>query len=161
MKTLLTTILGTFLLAAYTAHPEERYQSESLGISIEPPAHGDTENPSYTVAQFFLPHLNGFSANVNIQKQHYPDSLESYEELSKGQFEEMGMKILTSTRSDTELFFAAHVVLQGNDLHFYARAIKKGDAIFLATGTTLHTDWESQKEAITASVKSFRVGPEK
>ena len=164
MKTLFLSILSTFLASTLmaTQEPENNdlYRSGSLGISIVPPISETETEGNYTVAHFFLPAKNGFSGNVNVQKQYYPGTIDSYNELSVKQFKELGITILKNSNRKDELMYESKGIVTGYDLHFYTRAIKKGDHVFLVTATGLAKDWESQKKKLMESVNSFKLAKE-
>lgn len=51
------------------------------------------KNGSGRVAIFFLPPSDGFSPNLNIMKQPYPEGIAGYDALSMSQFTEAGWNV--------------------------------------------------------------------
>ncbi len=143
--------------AALAAGPVNNYVAGDLGISIEVPVSTDAQGDSYQVAAFLLPPSDGFSANVNVQKQRFGDSLEAYDKLSTAQFREFKFAVVKTARKGNQVTWEYMGDLQGRKLHWYARAIKSGDYVYLATGTVLESRWDKQKAAIIRSVESFTV----
>jgi hypothetical protein len=147
------------LAAASGASAADRYRSEAWRFTLTPPAC----DPAAAGAQplqlaiFFLPATDGFSANVNVQAQPYADSLAKYDELSRGQFTTMKMKVLKSDKvGDNELLYEYTGAMQGNQVHWYSRAIKQGDHVLLITATALESKWAEQKQVLVDSVDSYK-----
>lgn len=107
--------------------------------------------------QMSLPANNGFSANVNVQVQAYPGTIQEYKELSEGQFKQMQLTMLSLKEDKNSISLEYKGTLQGFNLHWYAKAFKKGDHVYLVTATSSQSDWEHNKEKLMANVNSFRL----
>lgn len=146
------------LLLSAVALAESRYVNETLGFSFVPPKvdfAGAAGN--FMGAQAGMPPVDGFSANVNVLLQNYGQSLQDYVNLSKGQFVDMGWKATRAEVVGGAAFFEYTGNYQGTELHWYSRAFKKGDWIYLVTGTVLASRWDLDKGPIKASVDSFKL----
>ena len=117
----------------------------------------DTSSASqnFQPLQMFLPAVNGFAANVNVQLQFYSDSLQAYQALSESQFKQFGMTLVRSELKQDILWFEYRGVMYGNDLYFYSKALKRGDLVYLATATDLQSEWPQSGEQLRAVVDSM------
>lgn len=107
--------------------------------------------------QMLLPAKNGFSANVNVQVQAYSGTMQEYKDLSEGQFKLRGLTVLYINEQGNSLTFEYRGKMQSLSLHWYAKAFKKGDHIYLATATSTEDDWELNKEQLMSNVNSFKL----
>jgi hypothetical protein len=147
--------LATIFIAAglMASDQKDLYVSTSHGFSIAPPVSADAAN--LQIAMFFLPASNNFSANVNVQKQKFSDSIEAYDKLSASQFEQLGLGILNRTLKGNEVRYEYQGKMQGRPVHWYARGTKVGGYVYLVTATGLEEQWQSQKKVLMESVDSF------
>lgn len=143
--------------AAFAAGQRNTFVSQDLGISIQVPASKKSEAPTHQVAIFFLPPADGFSANVNIQKQKYSDSIEAYDRLSSSQFKHLKWTVLDRKLKPVEAVYEYKGEFEGRTLHWYARAIKHGEYVYLVTATCLDSKWQEEKTELLKSVDSFRI----
>lgn len=117
-----------------------------------------TKSASYTTLMMFLPASGGFAPNVNVQVQSYPDSLDAYWKLSRGQFDSLGMTVhTTKSLSKKRRSFEYSGKSQGRELHWYAIAEKKGGSIYLVTATATPDQWPQHKARLIQTVNSFKV----
>ena len=88
MKHLLTILLAvTFSLQAYAGSSSATFNQAGFSINV---IDSEASNAGSQALMMMMPALNGFSANVNVQIQPYPGSLEDYKKLSEAQFVQMG-----------------------------------------------------------------------
>lgn len=73
----------------------------------------------------------------------------------------MKWTVLKRTVSKDAIVYEYKGGFQGRELHWYAKAIKKGDAVFLATAVALDSSWEKQKAELIKSVDSLKLTAEK
>jgi hypothetical protein len=158
MKTACLALLVT-LFVSETVVMEEKsvFVSNELGFSIEPPIAGESDVTTQMVAYFYLPPIDGFAGNVNIQKQVYKDTIEAYDKLSFSQFENMKFSMIKRTLTRNEVRYEYTGKMRGRTLHWYARAVKREEHVLLVTATALEGNWESQKTELMKSVDSFMV----
>lgn len=147
-------VLATGTLAA---EPSNAFVSRDLGISVEAPVVKDTKAPNYQIAMFFLPVSDNFAANVNIQKQQFTEPVEAYDTLTMNQFKQFNMTVLNHTRKGNDLRYEYKGEIEGRMLHWYAKAIKSGQHVYLVTATGLDSQWAQQKALLIKSVDSFAV----
>ena len=160
MRTVAISILFAVLASgAFAAEPRNVFVSNDLGISMEAPIVKDAKNPNYQIAIFFLPASENFSANVNIQKQQFAESLEAYDRLTMGQFKQHNVTVLNHALKGNDLRYEYKGDMQGRTLHWYARAVKTGQHVYLVTATGLDSQWEQQKPSLIRSVDSFMAKP--
>ena len=153
--TAISVILVVLTSGAIAAEPKNSFVSSDLGISIEVPIVKDTKNPNHQIAMFFLPASDNFAANVNIQKQQFAESIEVYDKLTMNQFKQFNMTVLNRMLKGNELRYEYKGDMQGRTLHWYARAIKTGQHVYLVTATSLDSQWGQQKSLLIKSVDSF------
>ncbi|WP_440875274.1 hypothetical protein [Thalassotalea sp. PLHSN55] len=154
MKTLQGLLLSSIL--AFTSAQAGTLDFSNAGFtidSLDAPATAAGGQP----LQMLLPAQNGFSANVNVQIQPYPGTMAEYMALSFGQFEQMGITKIASREEGDTSFFEYKGALQGQNLHWYAKAVKSGDFVYLVTATDIEQNWESNKQQLMSVVDSFKL----
>jgi hypothetical protein len=124
-------------------------------FEFKPPAFGAGNEGQ--VFYYFLPSHDEFSANVNLQIQSFAGSLDEYDRITRGQFDQSGITLIDGHTSGNELVYEYAGDMNGRALHWYARAIKSGGSIYLVTATALNSRWNLEKKALIASVQSFRL----
>jgi hypothetical protein len=138
------------------------YTNGVYGYSLVPPtfAKADPESSSQT-AMFFAPARNGFACNLGVMVQTVKMTLDEYIKLSRGQFEQGGLKVSAETKLKVSgrdaVFWEYEGSAQGRKLKFMAQAVVDGDRIFLITGTAPRDDYEAASKEFKASVDSFRI----
>ena len=127
-------------------------------FNINPPK-ADAKLPQNgpQVAIFFLPPMDNFQANVNVQKQAFKGSIEEYKNISMGQFTKMKFTPISQKLSEGVFTVEYTGNTQNRDFHWYAKAVKKGDHIYLITGTAPARTWQYQGDKIKSSVDSFKL----
>jgi hypothetical protein len=140
--------------------------SQSGAAAIELPLYGfqtdaldaapSTSNPT-TVIQTFLPATEGFAPNIIVQIQPYPGTMKDYAELSKKQFEQMKWKVIADQQpNDNEWNVEYTGSVEGNDLHFYARAVSTNGKIYLITATAKESQWTTVGDTLRKHLESFQ-----
>lgn len=147
MKTIALLIL--IATTSFAAPPK------ALEYDFKPPVFAADQHG--TVFHYYLPPQQNFAANVNLMAQPYEDTLEAYDELSRGQFTELGLELIAGTLEDGVLTYEYKGKMQGLNLRWYSRAIKQGDSVLLITATALASRWEADSPALLESVNSFRL----
>jgi len=121
--------------------------------TLESPA-GPTPHMPLTMS---LPAVDKFAANVNVQIQPYEGTIEEYEALTLKQFKDFGLKVIERKKvGKLVIVFHYSGELQGRLLHWYARAEKSGDHVYLVTATTGEGQWAEQAAKLKACVDSFQ-----
>jgi hypothetical protein len=154
MKMILTMIVIAAFSCALSA--EDKFVSETLGFEISAPEVQQFSGV-YQHSMFYLPAIDGFGANVNIQVQDFDGTLQEYEKISRDQFKELGLHVIASRISEGILTVEYGGKMSNYELHWYARATKKGAKIYLATATALETRWQAQGPILIKSVDSFKL----
>ncbi len=129
------------------------------GFSIAAPQ-GDPTNEMQQVVMMMLPVVEGFASNVNVQVQAYPDTMDAYLKLSRDQFAQAGIKVLTEKKLSAESAILEYAgPLQGRELHWYARVMrsKQKGKIVLATATAPAGQWAKVGPKLKASVDSLKI----
>ncbi|WP_077340845.1 hypothetical protein [Pseudocolwellia agarivorans] len=148
--TVLVTALFLFNVNASTlVFPESGFSIESL--DAKPSAIGSQP------LQMLLPAQNGFSANVNVQVQPYKGTITEYKQLSEAQFKQIGITLISKKEMGNTLIIEYSGTMQGQELHWYAKAVKKGDHVYLITATDNKNNWEQHKEQLINNVNSFKL----
>jgi hypothetical protein len=158
MKTTLSVILFLAMpaLSLPAADSTNRLHFPVTGFSIAPleAVPGET---SRQVLMMFLP-LNGtLAGNVNVQVQPYNGTIEEYMELTQKQFKDAGVKVIEQKKAGKSVVaFEYSGRLQGQSLHWYARAEKSAGHVYLATATAVEQQWAKQAAQLKACVDSLR-----
>jgi hypothetical protein len=133
---------------------------------VDFPLHGFTIEPleelsakTYTLMFMYLPVEDGFSTNVNVRIEHYPDGLEKYIELSRTQSKLHKFEIVSETVEKDFYLVESKGTVLGNELHFYSKAIPKKDKIYLVTGTAKDSQWKKKEPKLKKAVDSFKLTP--
>ena len=109
------------------------------------------------VAIFFLPPMDNFQANVNVQKQAFKGTMEQYKSISLGQFEKMKFTLVKESLLNGVLTVEYTGNMQNRDFHWYVKATKKGDSVYLVTGVAPQRTWQYQGDTLRSSVDSFKL----
>lgn len=131
---------------------------EKSGFTIDA-LEGEVGNEPYQVIVMFLPPTaDYFTPNVNVQIQPYPGTIADYIALTKQQIEDAGWELLnqpTPKKNVVILEFAG--APQGFGLHWYAKAVKDGDRVYLVTATASEDFWADVAEQLKSTVESFKL----
>lgn len=104
-----------------------------------------------------LPVADNFTPNVNVLIQPYKGTLDEYTTLTLKQFKEHNIKLIEQKRvSDSVLALEYTGQLSGREVHWYGRAEKAGERIYLTTATTTEKLWPDQSGKLKECVDSFR-----
>lgn len=147
-------IIFTALLSLSVISQAEVMNFKEAGFSIKP-LDGKPGSAGSQTLMMRLPAVNGFSGNVNVQIQPYPGTMEDYLKLSEAQFSQMGLKLISKSLNGNELYIEYSGFMQGNNLHFYAKAIKVNGLFYLATATDLESQWASSSTKLKSVIDSF------
>ena len=143
-------IILAFSSAIYAQDPGPYH---GPGFSLTPPSFD--ASGSGQVAMFFLPPTGAFAANVNVQIQDFPGTLAEYDQVTRAQCSQAGLKILKADIQSTFIDYEYTGARGGNHLHWVARALSRGGKIYLVTGTCLESKDTLQIESLRNSVVSF------
>ena len=113
------------------------------------------EGASGQVFSYFLPANSGFAANINLQIQPFPGTLKEYDAITQEQFKSLNINVISAKTLDSEIKYEYSGHMSGNELRWFARAIKKDDEVYLITATALNSRWELEKTLLINSVMSF------
>lgn len=102
-----------------------------------------------------LPPEMGFSANVNVQIQPYSGSIEEYKRLSDIQFYDLEFNVYRSDIAENTAIFEYAGKLNETALHWYAKAVKADDHVYLVTATSLEALWDKYRSRLITAVESF------
>ncbi|MCI2282468.1 hypothetical protein L3081_02480 [Colwellia sp. MSW7] len=69
----------------------------------------------------------------------------------------MGLSIISLEEKDNSITFEYKGTMQGFDLHWYAKAVKKDNHVYLVTATGAENDWDVDKEILIPNVNSFKL----
>jgi hypothetical protein len=155
MKARILVLLLICLSLISFAEAAQTLRFKQLGYSIAP-LEGTAKGASYQTLMMFLPPPDTeFAPNVNIQIQAYTESLENYVALSKGQFEELGFKVIKEKKDKTSALFEYSGETQGMVLHFYQKVFMKNGQAFLATASATEKQWPNVSAKLIACIDSF------
>jgi len=154
-----TALIGAALYAS-------AYLAPATAATIDLPQYGFTiealdASPSSTTATFalitFLPPTEGFAPNINVNIQPYVGGIAGFITASKDQFNQMNWIIVAEKQSGENEWNVEYTgPMQGNDLHFYARAIASNGKVYLVTATSKKTQWEGVSGVLRKAVDGFK-----
>lgn len=105
-----------------------------------------------------LPGVRGFASNVNVNIQPYKGTMKEYVALSKRQFEQAKCKVITDEqKEDGEWRIEYTATMGGNNLHFYSRALLKGERVYLVTATAEESQWAGVQAKLRKNVDSLKL----
>jgi hypothetical protein len=140
---------ASFTIAAPVDLPEYGF---SIDLLDAVPASGAT-----TALMTFLPVTDGFAPNINVNIQTFTGTLADYAALSKKQFADMQWTVIDEKLTgDTEWRAEYKGPMQGNDMHFYARAIPKNGKVYLVTASAKESQWSAVAEKLRTHADSFK-----
>ena len=127
---------------------------EELGFQIQPLE----ERNDAVVTQplrMNLPERDGGAPNVNVQMQPFAAPLEDYKTMTESQMQEAGFNIIHSRMDNNGYFVEFTGTLEGHSYHWYAKALKQNNMIYLATATALVEHWPANKAKLIDTVDSL------
>jgi hypothetical protein len=137
------------------------YRDARYGFSFAPPAfEDDADAPAVTLAYFHAPQVDGFSANVNIQRQAFARGMKAYVEMSQAQFKAAGIEVQSSRprqvgkRDAHEFVYSGDV--GGTALKFHGLAVDDGEHVVLVTCTAPAKTFDKYAAQFDASLASFK-----
>lgn len=149
---------SSIFLAALTSHgqPTNRLHFPITGFSIAPLEAPLGQSP-HQALMMLLPQTDGFSASVNVQIQPYTGTIDEYLALSLQQFKSAGLKLLQQkTPGKSVAVFEYTGEMEGQVLHWYARAEKAAGKVYLVTATAADEQWSKVSAQLKVCVDSFR-----
>ncbi len=130
-------------------------QEKALQYKFEPPKF--SKDGIGIVFTYSLPVVDGFASNINLQAQEYHGSIADYGVLSDGQFAGLGFKVISKQEVGNEIRYEYIGEMNENSFHWYARAIKIKQRVYLITATTKADRWEIDSPELVKSVDGFEV----
>lgn len=127
------------------------------GFSIEP-LKGHAGDKVQQVVAMQLPPTGGFAPNVNVQVQPFAGSFDDYLKISHDEFARLGIVVKSEKRagkSATALEYTGS--LQGQPLHWYARAVLAAGKVYLVTATATESQWPEVAAQLRLTVDSFKL----
>ena len=146
----------SFILLLMTCPPglASTLHFEKNGFTIDA-LEGEVGAEPYQVLVMFLPPTaDRFAPNINIQIQPYTGTIDEYIALTKQQITGAGWELLelaTPGKNVLTLEFA------GDGLHWYARAVRDGDRMYLVTAAASETYWGDLAGQLKSTVDSFKL----
>ena len=153
MKQYMNLILIVFF-TVITVNAEEKAISKNADFSIK--ALYDAKKPHSEPLIMTLSKTDKFSQHVRVDIQEYKGSLKEYAGMSILQFEKAKFKILKSDLAKNAIVLEYTGITQGGiTLHFYTKACKKGNQMFVVTASATETQWKETSKALIDCVESF------
>jgi len=147
-------ILLVFSLMFSVSYAENVHKNNEYSIKI---LESEKSNVHSQSLMMYLPPSDGFSPNVNIQKQFYEGTLQEYSVLSIKQFKQMRFELINSKVTDKFLTFEYKGSIQGRNLYWYAKVYKKDDIVYLVTATCTVKQKGKVIEHLKECVNSFNL----
>jgi len=110
--------------------------------------------PYQVLVMFLPPTADRFAPNINVQIQPYTGTIDDYAALSKQQIAGAGWELLAQAKPGKNVLT---LEFAGDGLHWYARAVKDGDRVYLVTATASETYWTELAGQLKSTVNSFKL----
>ena len=148
------------LLAAAPLPQAPPYADPVYGFTIQPPKFpAASARVGVTPVMFFAPAENGFAGNLNVAVQSTDKTLQEYAELSRGQFEQLKLTLVSEkplkVSGRDALLWEYEGKMQGRDLHWLALAVPDKGRVYLATCTATPEGFLRNEKAFRAALQSF------
>jgi len=146
------------VMLAVPVFAESRLNFETYGFSIDnlQVPSGDKGDVFQTV-MMFLPASDGFAPNVNILIQKFSGTVAEYLKISETQFTAAQAVVINKKQTDKNLILEYTVNMNGKDIHVYSKAIFDKDVVYLASGTSLVSQWKSVGTVLKKNVDSIQL----
>ena len=153
-------------LAIFAVFSALLLQGAKAGPTIDLPGYGfeiealdaQVGDATATALMMFLPMTEGFGPNINVNIQPYKGTMAEYAKLSRGQFEGMKWKVVSERLTpEGEWRIEYSGSMNGEDLHFYARALPKNDHVYLVTATAKESQWAAVGAKLRRHVDSLKL----
>ena len=135
------------------------YKDARFGFTIEPPAFAAAETVSVTPVMFFAAPEEGFAANLNVSVQTTLMTAKEYAELSRGQFQQMKLEVVSEKAMKVSgrdaLLWDYQGKAQGRDLRWLALAVVDKGRVYLVTATSTADAFPKHEKAFHAALRSF------
>lgn len=133
-------------------YAKDTYENNVFSInSIEA-----TDKPGQ-ILFMYLPASESFAPNINVLSQNYTGTIKEYLDITNEELKKYNLKIIKSKITEDSILIEYAGKMEGKELHFYAMAYKKNDLIYLATGTSLETQWATVSKKIIPIIDSFKL----
>ncbi|PCJ60966.1 MAG: hypothetical protein COA79_07870 [Planctomycetota bacterium] len=160
MKTIIIILLVTITssLTLFADENKSIYKNKDFSIS---PLYDDKDSTGSKPLMMKLKAVDGFMTNVNLIIQPYSKTIKNYSELTLGQFKDYKLKVLKSEFKENAWTFEYAGVMSNLNLHWYGKAVKSGNKVYLITGTAKETQWKTVSVKLIACVNSFKLNKTK
>lgn len=150
--------IALFSLAITTTVLGETFELPQYGFSIEALDAPPSTTTATTALITFLPVSDGFAPNVNVNIQPYTGSMESYVAVSKDQFKQQNLTVVTEKQiGENEWIVEYAGPMQGDNLHYYARAAANNGKVYLVTASAKEKQWSGVQALLQKAVDSFKI----
>jgi hypothetical protein len=150
-STVLTVLFCLCATAGFATAASDQVALPGAGYSIAP-------LEGAQALSMVLPASGGFAANVNVQIQPYPGTLDGYISLSQGQFRQAGLTVLNQRKEGSSEWIVEYTgEMAGRSLHWYSRAKMKNGKVYLATATATKEQWPPLSAKLRSCVDSLKV----
>jgi hypothetical protein len=137
------------------------YRDEANGFSLSAPVLGPVSSGSSQVLTIAGPQSEGFASNCNVQIQHMDGSLKDYEQLSLGQFKQLGWTMLSSSRTEvsghTAIRWHYTGEMRGLKFEWLSVVTAREGKFYLLTCTSKKSTSKKDMPAFEATISSFAV----
>ena len=149
-------LLIVSLVFASLGFADGKYVNDTFGFEMSVPSPVQSL-PVYQHCIFYLAAQDGFAANLNVQIQEFVGSIEDYKKATEEQFEQASIKTIQSS-IDGETYTVEYAgKMNEYDLHWFAKAHKQKNRIYLVTATGLEKSWKTQGSVLMQAVNSFKL----
>lgn len=142
------------------------YVDPAQGFSIQAPRFPKTPAKAMSIpVTFQAPPEEGFASNVTVAVQTVKMKRKEYAELTRGQFEQAGVKVKSERNRQVSgkeaIEWEYENEVQGKALHFLQLAVMDTDRVFLATCTAPAESFSKHAAEFHASLDSLKLVPRK
>lgn len=150
-----------FLMAANLS-ATDKLVFDNYGFSIDKLQIGKQTEGYQAVVMYMPLNTYEFTPNVNVLVQKFDGTPKDYADITRAQLEEgAGLlangKIIKEEQTDTTYIVEYTATLNGMNMHFYSKSIFNNGLVYLATGTSLVSQWNKAGTALKNNVNSFEV----
>jgi hypothetical protein len=151
MRKIICSITMLFTLALVVNATEGYYENKDFKIKTL-----YAEGSLMPLAMALTP-KDGFASNINVMIQNFEGSIEEYATISEKQFKKINFTVLNKKVNGNSLIYEYTGEMGGRKLHWYAKGVKRGNKVYLITGTAMEDAWSEEADKLKECVNSFKL----
>jgi hypothetical protein len=154
-------IVSLLFCMAEAPAPDAALHFPKSGFSIKPLEASAPSDAVYQCVSLFLPVQDGIAPNVNVQIQPFADTIDTFMLISNQQFAQLKFKLLQNKKIDSSTaVFEYTGSISGKEFHWYSKAVKEGDKVYLAAAIGTPKSWPKISAQLISCVDSLQLDPQ-